>query len=67
MFMCYVSLCLFVRFVVYKVFPHFWQGNCVGECFAEISVFVLGLFITEALFKVEHEHLSSFLYLNEIV
>ena len=22
-FMCYVSLCLFVRCVVYKVFPHF--------------------------------------------
>ena len=33
----------------------------------EISVFVLGLFTTEALLKIEQEHLSSFLYLNEIV
>ena len=33
----------------------------------EVSVFVLGLFTTEALLKVEQEHLSLFLYLNEIV
>ena len=33
----------------------------------EFSVFVLGLFTTEALFKVEQELFCSFLYLNEIV
>ena len=33
----------------------------------EVSVFMLGLFATEALLNVGQEHLSSFLYINEIV
>ena len=24
---------------MYKVFPHFWQGNYVGECFADVAMF----------------------------
>ena len=35
--MCYVSLCFFVGCIVYKVFPHIWQGNWAVECFADIA------------------------------